>query len=284
MLQAKRGRMEIKMEKIGFIGGGNMAEGIIRGLLQAGTKTGDQILVREIIPDRAAYLKERYGIVPVEDEQALFENARIIVLAVRPQDAPAVLRETGHFLNAGRHYLVSICAGIRIEALQKWAGKKIPTARIMPNTMVDVRRGYSALTFSEGFSSEQKDAVQAITDAIGKTMPLKEDLFDAFTAAGCAGPEWLILFAEALVDGAVESGISRKDAQLIVYENLAATGAMLLETGRHPGQITDEMNTPGGIGIAGFHVFQSRGIHGAAMDTVIAAWKRTTELNSEKEN
>ena len=264
--------------KIGFIGGGNMAEGIIRGLIQSGTKTGGEITVLEIIPARAAYLEERYKVTPAKDYEALAKDAETIVLAVRPQEAPEVMREAAVFLKEETHVLVSICAGISIASLLERAGRKLPAARIMPNTMVDVQRGYSALAFSEDFAPERRDAVIEITDAIGKTMLLKEELFDAFTATGCAGPEWLILYARALVDGAVESGLARRDAEKIVYENLAATGAMLLESERHPGQIVDEMNTPAGIGIAGFHVFQSRGIHGAAMDTVVAAWKRTTQL------
>ena len=264
-------------KKIGFIGGGNMAEGIIGGLLGTKTKEPSEILVKEVLPERAVYLKDTYQLVTVDSYEAVAE-ADILVIAVRPQDAKKVSEELRPFVDVKRHSVVSICAGIQIEQFAQWIGADVRYARIMPNTVIQVKRGYSALAFGEGFTEEEKAEVQKITDAIGKTLLLAEGQFDAFTATSCAGPEWLILFATALVDGAVETGLSRKDASAIVYENLIATGLMLSSTKKHPIQITDEMNTPGGIGIAGFHAFQNGGLHGTTMTAVNAAYQRTTEL------
>lgn len=264
-------------KKIGFIGGGNMAEGIIKGLIASGTKASTDILVKEVLPARASYMKETYKLVLADSYEAVAE-ADILVIAVRPQDAKQVSEALKPYVDVKKHIVVSICAGILIGAFAQWIGESVRYARIMPNTMIDVKRGYSALTFGAGFSEEDKAEVQVITDAIGKTLPLAENQFDAFTATSCAGPEWLILFATALVDGAVETGLARKDAAAIVYENLVATGLMLNATDKHPIQITDEMNTPGGIGIAGFHAFQDGGLHGITMTAVNAAYKRTTEL------
>lgn len=265
-------------KKIGFIGGGNMAEGIIKGLLNTGAKSAQEILVKELIPARKQYLKETYGLLLTDSYEELAVEADILILAVRPQDAKSVGLELAKVIDAGKHTLVSICAGIQIEKMSGWIGENVRYARIMPNTMIEARRGYSALAFSENFSEEEKAEVQKITDAIGKTLLLAENLFDAFTASSCAGPEWFILFSTALIDAAVETGISRKDATAIVYENMIATGLLLSKTDKHPTQITDEMNTPGGIGIAGFHTFKSGGLHGITMDAVYAAYKRTTEL------
>lgn len=265
-------------KNIGFIGGGNMAEGIIRGLLNTNTKTTEEVIVKELLPARQEYLKATYGIVLVDTLKELAEQADILILAVRPQDAKQVSEELRQVIDAGKHTVVSICAGIQMVQFAQWIGDNVRFARIMPNTMIDARRGYSALAFGAGFDEAEKAEVQKITDAIGKTLPLAENLFDAFTATSCAGPEWLILFSTALVDGAVETGLSRKDAQAIVYENLVATGLLLSTTDKHPTQITDEMNTPGGIGIAGFHSFKNGGLHGITMDAVNAAYRRTTEL------
>lgn len=264
-------------KKIGFIGGGNMAEGIIKGLIASKAKASSDILVKEVLPQRAEYLKATYKLVTVDSYEEL-AKADILVIAVRPQDAKAVSEELSSFVDAKKHSIVSICAGIQIPKFASWIGEKVRYARIMPNTMIDVQRGYSALAFGEGFTDKQKADVQLITDSIGKTLLIPEAQFDAFTATSCAGPEWLILFATALVDGAVETGLSRKDAAAIVYENLVATGLMLASTDKHPIQITDEMNTPGGIGIAGFHAFQNGGLHGITMTAVNAAYQRTTEL------
>lgn len=264
-------------ETIGFIGGGNMAEGIIRGLLEAGRIEAADIAVREVLPERDIYLKERYHTQSVGTLAELARRSEVIVLAVRPQDAQKVVEELGDVLET-RHILVSICAGIQIVKLAQWVGKEVRIARIMPNTMIESGRGFSALAVDEKFSKEEEEKVQLITDSIGKTLLLPEASFDAFTATSCAGPEWLILFAAALIDAGVETGLSRADAKAIVVENLIATGTVLEQTKKHFYQLTDEMNTPGGIGIAGFHTFASGGLHGITMDAVNAAYERTRAL------
>lgn len=262
---------------IGFIGGGNMAEGIIKGILTSESLKKEQIFVQEILPARQQYLKEQYDIQLTKSLKEIADQAEILVLATRPQDAEKVTRELAEVLTKN-HILVSICAGLQIEKLSSWTKGIVRWARIMPNTMIESRHGYSALTFEDGFSEDEKKEVQLITDAIGKTLLIPENQFDAFTATSCAGPEWLILFSAALVDAAVETGLSRKDAYAIVTENLVATGLVLGSTTKHPYQITDEMNTPGGIGIEGFHSFQRAGLHGITMDAVKAAFERTQAL------
>jgi pyrroline-5-carboxylate reductase len=262
---------------IGFLGGGNMAEGIIRGILATGSWDKEEIFVQEILPARKEYLKDTYEIQLTESLKELAQKAQLIVLAVRPQDAPKVVRELNGYLN-DEHILLSICAGIQIEKLSGWTEDRIRWARIMPNTMIESKRGYSSLAFGNGFTEEAENEVQKVSDSIGKTLRIPEGQFDAFTATSCAGPEWLILVAAALVDAAVETGLSRKDAQAIVHENLVATGLVLESSDKHYYQITDEMNTPGGIGIEGFHVFAKAGLHGIFMDGVKAAYRRTTEL------
>lgn len=262
---------------IGFLGGGNMAEGIIKGILAAGFWKREELFVQEILPQRKEYLKGNYEIQLTGSLKELAEKADLIVLAVRPQDAEKVTRELSQYLNE-RHILLSICAGIKIEKLSGWTENKIRWARIMPNTMIESGHGYSSLAFGAGFTEEAEMEVQKISDSIGKTLRIPESQFDAFTAASCGGPEWIILISAALTDAAVEIGLSRNDAKAIVHENLIATGLVLESTPKHYYQITDEMNTPGGIGIEGFHVFAKAGIHGAIMDAVKAAYRRTTEL------
>lgn len=262
---------------IGFIGGGNMAEGIIRGILASGSLSAEEIFVKEILPQRSKYLEETYQIQPVDDLKQLAEKAYILVLAVRPQDAEKVVRELAGVVSE-KQILLSICAGIQIEKLSGWIEGKVRIARIMPNTMIESRRGYSSLAFGDGFTEEAKADVQLVSDSIGKTLRLPESQFDAFTATSCAGPEWFILFTAALVDAAVETGLSRSDARAIVTENLVATGLVLSSSNKHFYQYTDEMNTPGGIGIEGFHSFAKAGLHGITMDAVKAAYERTREL------
>lgn len=264
-------------KKIGFIGGGSMAGGIIRGLLSSGTLNAEEIYVKEILPQRKQYLKEKYKVQLTDEIKELAEKAELLILAVRPQEARKVSEELSAVIQ-DKNILVSICAGIRIEQLSKWIGSQIRYARIMPNTLTDIRKGYSALVLSENILPDDRAEIQKITDAIGDTLILEESKLDAFTALGCAGPEWILLFAAALVDAGVEAGLSRVDAKKIVTQNLIGTGLLLTETEKHSYQITDDMNTPGGIGIAGLHSFSKAGFHGIVMDAVQAAFQRTTEL------
>lgn len=262
---------------IGFIGGGNMTEGIIKGLLKSGATGAGEIYVNDVSESRTDYLKKTYG-VKIAGKDKISAESDLIVLAVRPQDAAKVSEELKDITKNGQ-IIVSICAGIKIPTLKSLLGDNKKYARIMPNTMTELRRGYSALAFEDGrFNESEQELVKTITDAIGKTLLLDESQFDAFTALSCAGPEWFILFATALVDGGVKIGLSREVSRAIVYENMEATGRLLSENDKHPYEITDDMNTPGGIGIAGYHSFQNSGLNGAVMDAVYAAYKRTTEL------
>ena len=148
----------------------------------------------------------------------------------------------------------------------------------MPNTMIESQRGYSALVFDKEFPNEKKEKVTAIVDAIGKTMEMQENQLDAFTAIGCAGPEWLTLITASLVDAGVKIGLSRSDSKQIVIENLIATGMVLEKTKKHFYQIIDEINAPGGISIEGLHVLEKAGVQGSIMEAVEAAYKKTTEI------
>lgn len=266
--------------KIGFLGGGHMAEGIIKGLLAENVVKANDIIVKEILPERAVYLKDTFHITIADDYKELADATELIVLAVRPQDAEKVGLELSSYIRENS-ILVSICAGIEMKKLAGWIGEKIRYARIMPNTLIDAKQGYSALAYAEHFGNADREAVEKITNAIGDTLVIKEEQFDAFTALSCAGPAWIILYANALIDAGVEAGLSRADSKHIVTKNLIGTGLILEKNAKHPNEILDDMNTPGGITIAGLHSFAKAGLHGITMDGVLAAWKRSQELGKE---
>ena len=262
---------------IGFIGGGNMAAGIIGGLIKRRVFLPENIYVKEAVTKREYELKREFGISIVESAEDLSLKANLIVFAVRPQDGEAAAKEILPYLDE-KKIIVSLLAGISIDKLHKWFGEKTHIARVMPNTMIESQRGYSALVFDKEFPNEKKEKVTAIVDAIGKTMEMHENQLDAFTAIGCAGPEWLTLITASLVDAGVKIGLSRSDSKQIVIENLIATGMVLEKTNKHFYQIIDEINAPGGISIEGLHVLEKAGVQGSIMEAVEAAYKKTTEI------
>ena len=148
----------------------------------------------------------------------------------------------------------------------------------MPNTMIDVQHGYSAVNINDQIQAADKEIIETLLSELGQTMFIDEDLFNAFTAYGCAGPAYIMYFLAALIDSGVESGFSRKDAISIALENLIASALTVQKTGKHPYQLTDIMTSPAGIGIAGLHVLSESGFHGTVMSSVERALQRTNEL------
>jgi len=263
--------------KIVFIGGGNMAEGIIRGIINTGTMEAGQITVCEIIKERREYLKKTYKIEAVGESFEAVGMADIIFLATRPQNAEESVIGFKDSLN-GEQILVSICAGIDIERLQNWTGDKVKIAKVMPNVLIEARHGYSGVCVSDKITEKDKEVISELFSAIGQTMYIPENMFNEFTAYSCAGPAYVMYFLAGLIDAGVESGFSRMDATAIATENLIGSGMMIAETKKNPYQITDVMTSPAGVTIEGCHVLSSSGFQGIVMDAVRAAVKRANEF------
>ncbi len=264
-------------KKMVFIGGGNMAEGIMRGIIHTETMKADDITVSEIISVRRDYLEKTYGVHVTEDAKDEVQKADIILIAVRPQNAQEAIEHIGPYLNK-EQIVISICAGIDLERLNAWTGNDKKIAKVMPNVLIEARHGYSAVCTSTTISNEDKDVITSLLDAIGQTMFIPESLYNEFTAFSCAGPAYVMYFIAAFIDAGVEAGFSRKDATDMVIENLIGSGIMLQKTGKHPYQITDTMTSPAGVTIEGLHVLSRTGFHGIVMDAVKAAVDRSNKF------
>lgn len=261
-------------KKILFLGGGNMAEGMLRGMIHTDTVAADNIYVYDVFAQRVEYLNKEYGISQVREIKDGTDIADIILLAVRPQDFNTLAKQMSE-CRLENKIVLSIIAGVSIEQMTQSIGDGIPVGRVMPNTMIEARCGYSGVTISDSFSDEQKEDVESLMNALGDTMFIPENLFDVFTAYSCAGPAYAYYFFAALVDAGVESGFSRQDSVKIAVESFLGAAIMVQKTGKHPYQITDTMTSPAGIGIAGLHVLSSSGFHGIIMDSVKAALDKT---------
>ncbi|MCB2338980.1 pyrroline-5-carboxylate reductase [Clostridium estertheticum] len=264
-------------KKITFIGGGNMAEGIIRGLISNEIFSQKNIAVFDILSERRKYLNVTYGIVETEDVTVAVKDADIILIAVLPQNIVSVAQNIKEHLSEST-IIISICAGIKMEKLENLFESHHKLVRIMPNTMIDVQHGYSAANVNEQVQLEDKKIVETLLSALGQTMFIDENLFNSFTAYSCAGPAYIMYFLAALIDSGVESGFSRKDATAIALENLIASALTIQKTGKHPYQITDTMTSPAGTTIAGLHVLSKSSFHGTIMSSVKSALERTNEL------
>ena len=265
-------------KKVFFIGGGNMAEGIIRGQINNNAIESGNMYVFDVIADRVKYLEDTYKICSATTMQDSMAIADIIFIAVRPQDAEGVLKSIKEFLRP-KTLVASICAGITLSKMQGVLGKDSRIARIMPNVLIEAQHGYSGVCINGKVTEEDKRDIECILNALGQTLFIDESLFDEFTAFSCAGPAYILYFLTALIDAGVQSGFSRTDARKMAIENLIGSAIMTQKTGRHPYQITDTMTSPAGVTINGLKVISESGMHGIVMECVKQAVKRARELS-----
>ncbi|MCC9294903.1 pyrroline-5-carboxylate reductase [Clostridium sp. WLY-B-L2] len=264
-------------KKIVFIGGGNMSEGIIRGIINNKVLVPGNIYVYDVLDERIEYLHNTYGIVSILNVEESVRKADIIIIAVRPQDFnQVVVLIKGNTSNG--QIIISICAGINVAKMANFIGNEHKFARIMPNTMVEAQHGYSGVCVNDKIANEDKEIISTLFNCLGQTMFINEVLFDEFTAFSCAGPAYVLYFIAAMIDAGVQSGFSRKDSTAITIENIIGSAMMVQMTGKHPYQITDTMTSPAGVTITGCHVLSKTGFHGIVMDAVESAVKRTREL------
>lgn len=264
-------------KKVTFIGGGNMAEGIIRGMVQEKAVEPAMIQVYDIIPARLTYLTDKYGVTTFSDVQPAISDAAIVVIAVRPQDAAGVLATLKQNNKAGQ-LIVSICAGITIEKMQTALNPGAEIARVMPNVLSDAQHGYTGICLSADVTEEDKADLTTIFNALGQTTFIPESQFDAFTAFSCAGPAYIMACISGLIDAGVQSGFSRKTSRDMVLENFIGSGLALKQSGEHPFVRMDQMTSPAGCSIDGVASLQKAGLTGILMEAVKVALKRTQEL------
>jgi pyrroline-5-carboxylate reductase len=277
----RRRQFMFRDTKIGFIGGGNMGEAMIRGLIKASVLTADQIYVFDISAPRMQHLTSTYEIQPSPDLGHLAKSSQLIVLAVKPQMMQTVLNELRSHLS--HHPLViSIAAGIPMADLVQGLIPGMHVIRVMPNTPALVLEGASALARGPGVTDDDMAQALALFRAVGKAFEVDEYLMDAVTGLSGSGPGYLLLVLESLIDAGVLMGLPRQAARELVLQTALGTARMAQETGRHPAELKDLITSPGGTTIRGLRVLEDRGVRGALLDAVEAATLRSMELGKKK--
>lgn len=266
--------------KIGFIGGGNMAGALIRGLLHSALVTPEQIRASDVKGDRLTELHTRYGIVAGDDNEALARWADVIVIAVKPQIVDRILQPIAAALNEG-DLVISIAAGVPIDALEARLPTGARVVRAMPNTAAIALAGATAIAPGAHATQGDLDTAKALFDAVGRCVVLDESLLDAVTGLSGSGPAYVMLMIEALADGGVKVGLGRDTALLLAAQTVYGAAKLQLETGEHPGRLKDMVTSPGGTAIAGLHTLEAGGLRTTLIDAVEAASNRSIELGAQ---
>lgn len=261
----------------GFIGAGNMGGALARAA--AKTLAGDAITVSDQLTDKAAALADQIGC-NAADVQSVAKSCDFIFLGVKPQVMAGMLSEIAPVLAARKDsfVLVSMAAGICMEDIRRMAGGAYPVIRIMPNIPASVGGGVILYDATENISQEAINTFCANMQGAGLVDRLPEKLIDAGSALSGCGPAFVSMFIEALADGAVACGLPRSQAVAYAAQTVAGTAKMILESGIHPGALKDAVCSPGGSTIMGVNTLEQGGFRANAMDAVIAAYEKTTEL------
>ncbi len=267
-------------KKIAFLGTGNMAEAMVKGLLRAGTAAKEEILCTEPRPERREEIASRYGVLVTGDNRAATEQADVVVLSVKPQVMDALLEEIAPAIDH-RKLVISIAAGISIAKIARKLGTGVRIVRTMPNTAVLVGEGASALARGAHATDEDLAQARALFRAVGSAHVVEEPLLDAVTGLSGSGPAFIFMAIEALADGGVKVGLARPIAMALAAQTVLGAAKLVLETGEHPGRLKDQVTSPGGTAIAGVHALEEGGLRAALIGAVEAATRRSRELGEK---
>jgi pyrroline-5-carboxylate reductase len=265
---------------IAFLGAGNMAEALVKGLLRAKVAEPGEILCTDRRVERGPELKERYGVKFTTSNKEATERADLLVLSVKPQVMNKLLDEIAPVLDQ-KKLVISIAAGVPIAAIERKVGHGVRIIRTMPNTPALVGAGATALSAGEHATEADLAQAKALFDAIGKTVIVDEPLLDAVTGLSGSGPAYIFLIIEALSDAGVKVGLARTQAQDLAAQTVLGSAKLLIETGEHPGRLKDQVTSPGGTAIAGLHTLEAGGLRTTLMNAVEAATTRSRELGKK---
>lgn len=264
-------------KRIAFIGGGNMSESLLAGLLLNGLATPERIIVSDPQRSRREMLAARFGVAVSADNHTAARGADILLLGVEPQVLDEVLTELASIIQ-GQPLVISVAAGYPISRIQDHLKRATRVVRAMPNTPSSIGEGVTALSVVSGLSSDDHALARSLFESVGKAVVVEERLLDAVTGLSGSGPAYVFAMIEALADGGVLMGLPRSTSQLLAAQTVAGAARMVLEQGEHPGLLKDRVASPGGTTIAGLRRLEDGRLRATLMSAVEAATKRSYEL------
>ncbi|NMA54423.1 MAG: pyrroline-5-carboxylate reductase [Firmicutes bacterium] len=264
---------------VGFIGGGAMAEALLRGMLAQGLAQANQVWVSDIDATRTSYLGEALKVQTTADNNDVLENCQIVFLAVKPQVATIVLEGLKDRWTKD-HLIVSIMAGVPFSFLKQYTGPA-RIVRVMPNTPCLVQAGAAGIAGGPNAGTADVAKVQELLSAVAEVVVLDEDSLDAVTGLSGSAPAFVYMFIEALADGGVKAGLQRPVAQVLAAQTVFGAAKMVLETGEHPGSLKDRVTSPAGTTIAGVAALEKGGFRGLVLEAVATAAQRSAELGGK---
>ncbi|MCC6766441.1 MAG: pyrroline-5-carboxylate reductase [Deltaproteobacteria bacterium] len=267
-----------RVREIGFLGAGNMAGALVKGLLATKRRRARDLWASDAEPRQVAKLVRAHGIGRASDNATLVRDSAVVVLAVKPQVMSAVLAEIRPHVTR-RHLVVSIAAGMGTSRLEAELGGRVRVVRAMPNTPALVGEGMTVVVRGAHATAADERRAANLFGGVGAVVRVRDEgLMDAITGLSGSGPAYVYRFAEGLIAGAVAEGLSDAVARQLTYQTLRGAAVMLQETGRPPEELRAMVSSPGGTTLAGLGALDERGFVDAASAAVAAAARRGREL------
>ncbi len=273
----------LKNQKISIIGAGHIGQAVIGGLLKAKLLPAKNITASRRDKSRLQELKKRFGIQTTSDNRKAVKGADILIIAVKPQGASALLEEIAATVHEGQ-LIITVMAGVTTERINALLGKSNPIVRAMPNTPALVDAGATPLAKGVHATDADLSIAETIFKALGIVEVIPESLMDAVTGLSGSGPVYIYMVIEALIDGGVKMGIPRATARRLAAQTVFGAAKLVIETGKHPAILKDEVTTPGGTAIAAIQMLESKGLRNVLMEAVATAARRSEELSRPEES
>ena len=275
---------------IGFIGAGNMGEAFIAAVIQSGLLPAARISVSDVDEGRLDYLTKKYGVTVLRDNGTLFQSCRMVVLAVKPQQMPAVLKDLsgqrGYRLPE-RKLVISIAAGFAIRKMEEIlyppldaeSVRNLPIIRVMPNTPALVLSAVSGMSPNRFVTEEDKRAARTLLQAVGDVVEFEEEALDAVTALSGSGPAYVFYLVESMTEAGIQMGLEPGAAALLAAATLRGSAKLLQVSGEPPEELRRKVTSPGGTTAAAIDVFEKRGFKSIVVAAIASATRRAQELS-----
>lgn len=267
--------------KLAFIGGGNMASAMLKGIVQQDILQRENIWVFDIDGHKLKALTKELGVQAADSNFHAALSADIIVLAVKPVYAANIVREIRDALSEDK-ILISIMAGISSDKLRVLIDHRCPIVRTMPNTPAFIGEGMSVICQPQNLKSEDFEMVQALFKSFGRVEVIEERLMDAATAMSGSSPAYVFMFIEAMADGGVRMGLPRDVSYRLAAQAVQGAARMVLESGLHPGVLKDMVTSPGGTTIEALSILEEYGLRSMMIEAVKVCAEKSALLGKSE--
>lgn len=269
------------MTQIGFIGCGKMAQAMIGGMIRSKTVKPSSIIASATTKETRVKVSDQFGIEVTGDNAKVAEEADLLFLGIAPGLHRQILEEIQSHLSADT-VIITIAAGLTTADISAFAGKTLKVIRTMPNTPSLAGEGMSAISVNDEVTEEELEAVLKLFHSFGKTEVISEDLMDSIPAISGSSPAYVYMMIEAMADGGVRQGLKRDQAYRLAAQAVLGAAKMVLDTGKHPGELKDQVTSPGGATIAATEALEKHRFRGAILEAMESCTSTVKELGNKK--